>query len=88
MKQKYTCKQTFEVPWWRKQTTILNVPSLEASRYNLKRSPGQVQILKAKDNDKTHNIQKEILTTVVYPCPRQKLYLATRYIEHMAIGRN
>ena len=26
MKQKYTCRQTFEVPWWRKQATILNTP--------------------------------------------------------------
>ena len=34
--------------------------------------------LKATDNDLMHKIQKEILTTVVYPCPRQKLYLATR----------
>ena len=32
-----------------------------------------------------HKIQKEILTTVVFPCPRQKLYIATRNVEHVAI---
>ena len=40
MKPKCTCRQTFELPWWRKQSTNLKrTPSLEASRCDLERSP-------------------------------------------------
>ena len=40
MKPKCTCRQTFELPWWKKQsTTLKHTPTLEASRCDLERSP-------------------------------------------------